>query len=443
MLTFAVLPLLTSQISGATSIAADRMWLCEGLEDRQCPVRVMPGPKLRIVSSSANVVCDKESVLELQPEAVGVSPSDECVLVEGAKRLAAGFGTTKQPVPALELALIRPQFSAQLFAVSGRTSRRIGKYEFRMDPSAPSVGLQLKDGWIAPAAYVSEMYVFSGQEQLGYSKSGAFRIDSRRLAPGYYEFWTVPILKGGEIGPLRKSEIWIESRWRIGVQKGTIVAEGKSSTQVEVQGAAGPTPSPVVETWVYVDGAKTATIQGAVGRIDLDTSNLSSGKHDVTLVGRCQDDRLLAPESTTIEVRNPFIDAEVKRNSRLGELERKMAAARRLDQTIAELYERAIRSPDVVRVSRTTVLLTVSEFRASCSVALIDRWEPSDSPSRLFGACRRAVVEQAALRVDIAKLLVRLGRQTEARTWLSEGIRQAGESSATGTEARSILSSLR
>ncbi len=424
-----------------TSVASDMFWLCDGLDRYETPVKVVPGPKLRIVAEKASLVASKKEEFEIMPPSVGVSGINQCGLLSGNETLVSAYGTLKQPVACLKFALLQDEQSIGYYALVGKKQRRLGDYKFRIDPKVPTIGLTLSGNTVVPTSQASDVLVFYGLEFLGLSKAGTFSIDARRLIPGYLEFFTIPILKSGEIGPLRMSEIWITTRWELSYPQAPISVEHTTlSAKIGIKNVS---IAPIQETWLYLDGTKAVTLASGNGSIDLDLRYVSTGSHKITLVGKCADSRLVAPESFKLQVINPVLDAEKARDRRLAELDSKFAIARRLDQDIVDLYQQALQAPETITLSTTVHFYSTSEWGSLASVTLIDQWQIPGNGGKLMGQCRRRILERASVRVDIGKLLIKLGRLTEAKVWLSEAISDAGESSATATEAKGLLATIR
>ncbi len=418
----------------------DMFWLCDGLERFESPVKIVPGPKLRVVAERAEIVSTQKTEIEVQPNLPGLKSITECALIAAEGTLATGYGTSRQPVPILNLPILKEEQRVVYYGLIAGKQTKLGEYRVQLNPSVSPVSLQLLGTRVIPSSTSGDVLVFYGQEFLGRSRASTFGIDTRRLIPGYHEFFTVPLLNGGAIGPMAMSEIWIPSRWKLDYPPGLISVE-KSTLSAKVEFTS-KLDTKIKRTWITVDGVKSGSLATGNGAIDLDLRYLPTGIHIVGINAECDDSRLVAPEFFKLSVINPVLDAEKAHNRRLGELERRFSSVRRLDQDVVDLYEQALRAPEATSVTFTTRLVSVSEWGSVASATLIDKWQLPGDAGRLMGLCKRKLLERASERVEIAKLLIQLGRTAEAKSWLNDAIADAGGSSATSTEAKNILVTL-
>jgi len=409
-------------------------WIAEGLNREPCSIQVVPGPKIRIRSKEASFSLPKDAEFEFQPEAVGIEPGSEFALASSGKVLGRYFGTSRELIPTAKFAFFGPEARIEYFT----GSRRIGDYKFSKDAQVKGVGLNLYDQSVI-ADSSEDALVFYGQEYLGRASSGKFRIDARRLVPGYHEFFTIPRLGESKYGPLTMSQIWIPARLQIDAPQGTVAIEGTTSTAtIKVKNLSSVW---LKEYRFFLDSKPIAVSDQGGGSFRLDASYVPTGSHKVDVVGVCSDAVPIAAESVTIRVSNPFLDAQKAKNDRLAKVEAMVANVTKIDDEIASLYERALKAPEV-RTIQTTRFLTISEWGRSASVALIESWQVPGEAGKLLGECKARILERARMAIEIGRLYVKLGRNAEARTWLQFAFESAGESNATGVLARSELSKL-
>ncbi|MBS1719851.1 MAG: hypothetical protein JST35_05335 [Armatimonadetes bacterium] len=406
-------------------------WIAEGLSREPCVLQVVPGPRIRVRSKEASFLCPTDAEFEFQPESIGVEPGSDFTLVAAGKVAGRYFGTTREPVPVAKYAFLNSE--ARVEYLLG--SRRIGDYKFKRDAQVRSVSLKLLNQTIV-ADSTDDVLVFYGQEYLGRAGSGRFRIDARRLVAGYHEFFTIPRLGESKFGTLTMSQIWIPNRLQIDSPQDQIAVEGAvPRVSIRVKNLAS---IQVKEYKFFLDGRPISVNEQAGGRFDFDPTYIPSGTHKVEIVSVCPDGISLAPESTTIRIRNPFLDAQRVRNARITKVEDLTRRMVKLDQEVVSLYERALQAPEM-RYVQTARILTLSEWGRSASVTLIDSWQVSGDAGRLMGECKARILERARLAIDVGLIFAQLGRNSEARTWLQFALDSAGESNATGVLARSEL----
>ncbi len=372
--------------------------------------------------------------MEIQPDVLGISPYLEFSLESSGKILQHSFGTTRAPVPVAKFTFLDPEAEVQYFA----GTRRIGHYTFQRDSSIKPFPVQMVDQFVG-AESGADLFVFYCQKFLGRSMSGKFRIDARRLVPGYHEFFTVQRLEANKYGPLTMSKIWIPARLQIDAPEGTVAIEGNTSfATVKVRSLS---KLALKEFRFFLGGRLIAVQSQDPDTFREDGSYVPTGTHLLDVVAVCTDSVPVAAESVTIRIANPLLDAERARSERLRAVETLIARVTKLDETVVALYERALKATEMHSI-RSARFLTVSEWGHSASLGLIESWQVPGDAGRLLGECRSKILERTNLSIDIGKLFARLGRLPEARTWLQFALDSVGANRATGVMARSELAKL-
>jgi hypothetical protein len=430
---FATLALSAATISSNPQSAA--YWIAEGLSREPCPIQVVPGPRIRVRSKEASFSLPGDAEIEFQPETVGIEPGSEFVLAIAGKVLSRYFGTTREPIPSAKYAFLGSDARVEYY----KGSRRIGDYKFSRVAGVKGVNVNLTDQSVA-ADSTEDLLVFYGQEYLGRSSSGKFRIDARRLVPGYHEFFTVPRLGENKFGPLTMSQIWIPARLSIDAPQGTISIEG--TTLAAIIKIKDLSSIGLQKYKFFLDSKPISVAELSQDKFRIDASYVPTGPHKLDVVGICKDGVAIATESVSLRISNPLLDAERAKNERLNKVAAMLAKVTKLDEGIVSLYEQALKEPEL-RTVQTVRLLTISEWGRSASVTLIDTWQVSGEAGKLLGECKARIVERARVSIEIGQLYSRLGRSDEARVWLQFALDSAGETNATGILAKSELSKLK
>jgi ankyrin repeat protein len=297
---------------------------------------------------------------------------------------------------------------------------------------------------IINAEAISEIAdIFTPSGYLGRVASALeFAIDSRQLPPGSYSFWTVQSNKNGEVYPPLLSTLEIKPRFKLfsEFETSTFVVEGtRTSVPIDIKPHSG---QQISSYQIFFDGAKIAENLISQQQVLISLLNVPTGKASFKVVGIGQDGSSFAAESIMIQIKNPFIDSLLVRDSRAKELQQMYKKMALYDQNVIYWYERAINEPEFHTYIFGKTFFAVDTFGRMASVGYIESLSVPGNAGKYLAECKAAVVRRSQFRLEIGQLQKKIGLLEAAKRTLEQVVFEVGSKSGIGLIAEQELRGL-
>jgi|GEM_PF-5692486 len=293
-----------------------------------------------------------------------------------------------------------------------------------------------------PLAQGEQLFLFKDNKCIGNLKAGD-ALNVTPMDPGEWDFKAVDVSPRGTVTVIDSMPLIIGHRFDISSpadQGSAVLATATSDVKIDVK-YLGEGNCKTVR--LFVDGALKTTVNGNSFDAKLSMPEMPSGKVVIGIVGVLEDGKTTALETHSIEIINKYCDDLMAKDLKTGQeltalhdLQNQMPD---LDEKVAYWYEKGIDEPDFKISGEAESIYTVDEFGDVASVGYIDLLVIPGDAAEYFANCRAAIVERAALRLKIGEAEKQLGMLGAADQAFAQVVREAGESSGIGAQAKSEI----
>ncbi|MCS6776500.1 MAG: hypothetical protein RMJ43_05680 [Chloroherpetonaceae bacterium] len=291
-----------------------------------------------------------------------------------------------------------------------------------------------------------DIYLFVNQHCIGRWSPATreVRIDLRALPPGTHHIALMATQETGMLLPLFSRTVSIQPRYEIHVLEPPgevrIPEDAPDRTLAVAIRRTGNTG--ITRTLVYIAGQFIAESDRPEFLMELPLRDVPTGNVTIEALGMAADRSLYPPETHTLAIRNLPWEERMRNRPEWEQLATLNAQIQTCEAEAIYWYHRALRNPAFRAANNPDIVQPLRAFRTSIQFPYLERLQAPGLSREFCARASRAVLQMAQARLATGRIYRALRMWEKARTAFRRALREAGEDTPTGLDAREELQAL-